>query len=154
MIFDSVYLRLKIISFKRKALAAAGAFFIAGLSMDFEIKAGSKTIAFTPTLEIIEALEETFGSLQSLLSDMKTGQIGLRTHAEFMMVVFRHYTITLDDADINALIKTEGLAGIMQRNIKVLAACLMGIEAIKSFFDAGVPSLGKPQAPDGSILKN
>lgn len=119
--------------------------------MDFEIKAGSKTIAFTPTLEIIEALEETFGSLQSLLSDMKTG---LRMHAEFMMVVFRRYTITLDDADINALIKTEGLAGIMQRNIKVLAACLMGIEAIESFFDKGVPSLGKPQAPDGSILKN
>lgn len=115
------------------------------------LKIAEKEIYIQPTLALIECLENDFGPLTDVVMRMKASDFQLREHVKMVQAVWAHAGQPLKDAEVETLLEKEGVLGLAQMNLKILAMCLNGLKALESFFQEVPAGLGKSLAAENTI---
>ena len=114
------------------------------------LKIAEKEIHVQPTLQFIETLETEFGPLMQIVQKMQNGDFQTFDHVRLSRTVWAEHQNPLTETDIEAFLKKEGVLGLAQINLKILAISLTGLNALESFFQEVPDRLGKSSA--GGII--
>ncbi|MGM0423194.1 MAG: hypothetical protein ACQEQL_08890 [Pseudomonadota bacterium] len=110
----------------------------------FDIDIAGKQIPVTPTLALINELEDRFSILPDLLKQMQDRALPLKTQIAVITRTAAQNGVELNDVDFEQQLAAQGATGISRECIKILSVLTAGVEALQHFTGSG-DGLGKPK---------
>ena len=107
------------------------------------LKFGGETYMVSPTLGLVETLEDHFGSLVKILQDIKGNEFKTM-HMIDVVKVSLSYSGYKETVNFEDLLKQEGLSGIIETVVKIISPLVAGVRVIDSIKTGETAGLGKP----------
>jgi hypothetical protein len=111
----------------------------------FYINITGKQIPVTPTLALVNALEDQFSMLPDLLKQLQERRLSLKTQIAIITTTALHSGTELKEVDFEQQLAEQGATGISRDCIKIISVLVAGIQALQHFTGSG-DGLGKPMA--------